>query len=1019
MTNRDAPPRLCLFGIPRIEIGTVRLDQFPTKRCVHLLARLAMAHQRQMSRAHLADVLWPDSFFEEARPRLRQELVRLRRTLGDLERVLVTSADSIRLDLSNLELDVELFERQVRAARQSEDPVQRQALLAQAVEIAGSPFIADAAEDWILIERIRLNVARYGALVELGNLLLEEGKPNEALIFARDAMEIVPEREGAYLLAIQSLRELGHLEDALAQYRRLQRNVAADGGKISANAERVAEGLAPGQIGGRQTTRAELNLVIRFSVPAPSEPIIGREAPLSGISEQLRPDNADVRLVSVLGMGGIGKTHLLLYACRDLALTFNYRVAYVDLSNLADANLVPTTVLGALGLGYVPAGNPVNRLKAILSASPTVLALDNLEQFGGAVAPLLRRLLDEIPTLRILAASRTPLNLAGEYRLNLDPLELPEESAAGEDAKNSPALRLFLNVLDADRMGRTPWRQELPTLSNIVRRVQGVPLGLQLAASRLRTLGPAALLQELDEGLNRMVNRRQDAPERHRSMGNAVAGSFDQLEPPLKEALAQLSIFRGGWTLESAELVCGITNAAETMERLTETSLISVVSDGSRWRFRMLETIREHARDLLGPLGLAELRDRFLKWMVGRSRLVAFDLVDTAGKEELDRLEPEIDNLREALRYALDEAPEAAFELGANCASFWRFRTSGYEAYRFYSELYLRYPDFPPSPHMLRSCYGQSLIAQYIQDPDRAVIHDRTIRIGREVGDLSYEIKILVFQAFTAQDEIRYADCLAYFAEMDRFIMIHGDFESGAFVDRVKADFIRHQGDPEGAVHYLRNAVAWFSDRGELFYRARVRIELAYAAIDLEDFDLAEAMVTGLLEQAYEIGFISLVPMIYACSGLVALGRRRFADGVKMCQLSLRGYPEFGGTFPVGDQWNVIGRIYLEESRFADAREAFGKAAEIWLSNGRPVAAAVALFGLATVRLREGEPERAARLFVVADRECKLAGAKLIRFHTRFAERLEAELRAIPGIFLADEQPMGIDAAIRMGTLPA
>lgn len=1011
----DPTARLCLFGVPRIEFGELCFDRFPTKRSVNILARLAMAHQCQMSRTHLAETLWPNDDYDESRLRLRQELSRLRRALGEVETVIVSSTEWVRLDMSNLAVDTHEFERLVRASRKAEEPGRREALLRKCVGIASSPFMAGSVEDWIQFERVRLNVDRYGALVELGTLLRDRSEVAEALVFARHAIEIVPDREAAHLLAILCLRDLGHAEDALTQAQVLRRTILRErGGRLSPAAERI--------VNPEPIDRTDAHVGLRFEAPEPVEPIFGREESLRWVLSHLSPSDPAIRLVTVTGMGGVGKTHLLRHACRELAAGFDGRVAFVDLSNLSEAAGVPTAILRTLGLTNVATDDPVRQLSRVLGAAPAVLSLDNLEQFGGAMAPVIRRLLDEIPALRILAGSRIPINASGERRLPLAPLALPDESAAAEEAMKSPAMELFLHLISTDRSNGKRLPAEDPILANIVRRLEGVPLGLQLAASRMRTLGATALLKDLDEGLSRLVNRREDAPARHHSMRTAVAESFDTLGPKLKAAMASLSIFRGGWTIESAECVCEIRNTEETMARLDDASLILVETRGGGIRFRMLETIREHAHSLLGEPRSLELRDRFVAWMVGRSRDVGYELVDREAKAEFERLEPEMDNLREALRYSLVHYPEAAFELAANLSSFWMFCTNGFEAYQFYRQLFLRQALHPDSSTLLRAAYGHALIAQFVGAADRVLICDRAIRVGRAMGDRSMEIKLRVFQAFTAQDEIRYADCLAYFEEIDQFIAQHGSFESDAFVFRIKGFFILYQGDPGQAIRYYRRAISWFASRGEIFFHTRCRIDLAVAAIDIGDLDLAEAALTGLLDMAYEIRFPWLVALIDGCLGVVAFKRGRYREAITQMERSLRGWQEIGSPYHTGDQWNNLGRVYLREKLLEEAKAAFANAAETWAGDGMPVAVSVAVYGLAATQLEHGDPERAARMFAAGRREFVRAGAKIIRYHMDFIDDLAARLKVAVPHFAdlcdgSDELALTLDEAIRLGSV--
>jgi predicted ATPase len=812
---------------------------------------------------------------------------------------------------------------------------------------------------------------------------------------------MVPERECAHLLAVQVFGRCGQTEEAATQMQILRRAVSEQcGGRLSAKAERVASGLnEPFCLDGSASATG-----VRFPSVAFPDPIFGREDQIRFILDCLDPVEGEKRLVTTLGMGGIGKTHLLRCACRRLRDAYRGQVAFIDLADVDDANVVPSVILRALSLRCPPTDDPIARLARSLGGAPVLLALDNLEQFNEAIGPLVRRLMVEIPNLRILAGSRIPLNVQDECRLNLTPLTLPEESAGGGEAKESPAMQLFLNAIEADRMGATVRNEDLPIVSNIVRRLEGVPLGMQLAASRLRTLGPAALLQDLDEGLSRLVNRRGDVPERHRSIRNALTGSFDQLRPSLRGELASLAVFRGGWTLEAAKEVCGIIDPAETMDQLVDAALIYVSTDGPPIRYRMLETIRE-------------LQQRLVNWLVDRSQSVAEELVNDAIRAEFDRVEPETDNLREALRYALDHDPESAFILGGNFASYWILRTSGYEPQRFYADLFNRHGGHSFSPSVLRASYGHALNVHFHQTRNSTHVFERTLNIGREIGDLSCEIKVRVIQANYLLGRARFLDVQAELGEIDRFIEAHGSFSSDGFVRRLKGICLYFQGDLEASIEHLKAAVEWFSARGEFNYQTRTRMMLAYAAIDLGDLELAERTFAGVFERAREVRLGTLIPGIGCVLGRIAMAMGRHEEAEFEFKRSHRAWQEMGSPFQEAELLNSLGRNYLYQGRLHEAKQCFGEAAALWSAGDFSFNASVALFGMAKVQFLSGEAVRAARLLAVAKREFQSARTMQIRFHTAFAEGLETDLLGVLGMDSLDPSNLTLSEAIRLGQL--
>jgi len=1001
----NLPIRLLLFGRPRVECDLLTVDHFPTRRSAYILARLAIAHQRRMSRIQLADVLWPDDAYEISRQRMRKELSRLALALGDLARIVTVSGEFVSLNGENLIVDIDEFERFRALALAAEEEDRKIDLLQHALQVADAPFFADSNEDWIQIERMRLNVMRCNAMVDLGNLLLPADRAAEALDLSQAAIAMAPEREDAHLVAIQALRKLGHHGDAANRMEVLRRMVATiPGGRLSEGADKLAADLA--RIHAAPPSQSQ-----PYLAPAPLEPLFGRGEQLELLTSRLDPVNSEVRLVTVLGMGGIGKSHLLRHACRHLANAYGGRVRLIDLSDLTDARLVPTTILQALGLGYSPTDDPMLRLVRVLANAPTLLVLDNLEQFESEVAPIVRRLLDEAPKVRVLAGSRTPLQLSGELKMQLGPLVIPGESARREEAESSAAVELFLNCVEANEMGSRIQAQDWPAISNIVRRLDGVPLGLQLAASRLRTLGPDGLLQELDAGLDRLVNWRTDAPARHHSIRNAVAGSFDDLEPALRHALASLAIFRGGWPLEAARQVCGIERPEETMQRLMDASLVQ----GGRSRFWMLETIREYALELLDESEARRLRHSLLDWLLKRSETVAFEMVTREVLNEIDRLEPELDNIREAIAFAREEAPESALDLAANCLSLWLYRTNGFEAAQCYADLFQRHANLPPSPVTLRASYAHSVVLHCLGAKGRKEAYARTAEIGREIGDLTYAIRGLVHQAYYCQNEVDYTGCQRRLAEIEAFRLEHGEMDSWGFVHRMRGTYLHYQRDLEPAIRELRAAVAWFEEKKDLFNTARARHNLASAALDAHDTELARIALAGSLDDVNNLRFTSHTPRILGALGRLAFEEGRLYDAIPHMEASIEGWREIGDLFFDANQQTNLARVYGALGQHAEARRLYCNAATMFVEAGYPMGVCLALFGISDLLLHKGEAMRAARIYVACRQESIAANAKFLMFSEEFCIDLEQRLRSELGNRWPDSNLLTLEEAMRLG----
>jgi predicted ATPase/DNA-binding CsgD family transcriptional regulator len=322
--------------------------------------------------------------------------------------------------------------------------------------------------------------------------------------------------------------------------------------------------------------------------------LLGREQDIAGLRTRLLDD--DARLVTLTGPGGSGKTRLAVAVAEAVAVEDGSAVAFVDLSAVRDAAGLWTAVARAFDLPD-EGGGPDAAVSAFLRDRTMLLVLDNLEQIAGAARPI-RALLAASPGLTVLATSRTPLRLAGEQRWPVEPLPLPL-TAAVQSVRANPAVCLFVARARLIKPDFALTDANAATIADICRRLDGLPLAIELAAVRARLLSPEALLARLSGRLSLLAGGAEDLPDRQRTMRDAIAWSYDLLTEPEQRLFRRLSVFVGGFTLEAAESVGG-EEALDVLARLVDHSLVSPTGDaGDATRFRMLETVREYGIDQL------------------------------------------------------------------------------------------------------------------------------------------------------------------------------------------------------------------------------------------------------------------------------------------------------------------------------------------------------------------------------------------------------------------------------------
>jgi predicted ATPase/class 3 adenylate cyclase len=436
--------------------------------------------------------------------------------------------------------------------------------------------------------------------------------------------------------------------------------------KDIAHTERLHEVVIEGLISEFPALRTS---EVPWNVPSDRTRFIGRTPEIRAVADLLSRS----RLVTLTGSGGSGKTRLATRVAVEVRDDFADGVVFVDLAPLTDSALVPSSIAGAAGVTE-EGGTPIGEtLQQRLGDREILLLLDNFEQVVDA-APFLAQLLDAAPRLRVLVTSRLGLRLAGEQEFAVHPMAVPPHDAPLERLAESEAVTLFVDRARAVEPSFVLNEENAAAVAELCTRLDGLPLAIELAASRVRVLSPPAILERLGSRLYLLAGGPRDAPARHRTLAEAIRWSDELLDEAASRMLRRLSVFAGGWTLDAADAVTNPdaelgVDALDVIETLLEHGLIR--RDGDR--FRMLETVRAYTAEQLGSDG-EEVRRRHARHFLSLAERAEPLITNPMERDATSQLAAEQDNLRAALRWSRDHDVSVGLRIGAAVWRFWHLR---------------------------------------------------------------------------------------------------------------------------------------------------------------------------------------------------------------------------------------------------------------------------------------------------------------------------------------------------------
>jgi predicted ATPase/class 3 adenylate cyclase len=669
---------------------------------------------------------------------------------------------------------------------------------------------------------------------------------------------------------------------------------------------------------------------LRNNLPLQPTPLVGREREVEEVCERLRQE--DIRLLTLTGPGGTGKTRLALQAAADLLEDFEDGVFFVYLAATTDPDLFLTQVAGALGLqesGDVPLED---LLKEYLGRRELLLVLDNFEQLLSAV-PLVGELLSAAPRLKGLATSRIPLGIYGEHEYAVPPLSVPDTKRLPpiEVLSQYEAVRLFIDRASAAKRGFEITSENAPAVAEICARLDGLPLAIELAAARIKLLPPKVLLTRLANRLKLLTGGPKDLPARQRTLRGAIEWSHDLLEEGEKTLFARLSVFSGGRTLEAIEAICNAegdlpVDALDGVSSLLDKSLlVREETSEEESRFVMLETIHEFAREMLQESGeAAEVSRLHAEYFLTFAEEAEPELEGPDQVAWMERLEADLDNFRAALSWLLEVGEaELALRIGAALSLFWRIRGHLSEGRRWLSEG-LSGGDPAPAGVRARAMLVLGDLAwkqgDYPQGEEKL---EASLALCREAGDRRGEAQALNSLGFIASEhndleraEKLLEESLALGRKASMPVVINSALNSLAALAAYRNDYAR-------ATVLLEEGLGIARAAGDVRGIAIHTTSLGATAVVTGEFERAEALLQQGREMFWKLGDWLHVSVADLNLGNLALARNDFDLAEKQGLKVILDLQERADVFGIDGALDILASVTA-------SRGEIRRAARIW-----------------------------------------------------------------------------------------
>ena len=727
-------------------------------------------------------------------------------------------------------------------------------------------------------------------------------------------------------------------------------------------------------ISGLPSTFPPLKTLDSFpnNLPTQLTTFIGRENEIAEVKQELELH----RLVTLTGSGGTGKTRLSLQVAAELLEKFDHGVWFVELAPLTDSDLIPQTILSAIDIQEQQGKTPLEVLKEYLHEKQVLIVLDNCEHLISASAQVANTLLNAAPRLKILASSREALGVKGEVSYPVPSLSLPDikHLPVIEQLSQYEAVRLFIDraLLVAPHFDVN--KDNAPFIAQICHRLDGIPLAIELAAARVKMLSIEQISKRLDDRFRLLTGGARTSLPRQQTLRALIDWSYDLLSENERLLLRQLSVFAGGWTLEAAEEGCAggerdnisPYDILDLLTQLVNKSLVIVMehSQSGETRYRMLETIRQYAREKLLEVGGGEIiRDKHLAYFVKLVEQAEPELYRSNQIFWLNKLDDEIDNFRIAMEWALANDVESGLRIASIPWRFWLGRSYFQEVGDWLKQLLEQYKT-------VNALHAQALAIQSMcrfrqGDFSKTIeLAKQSLEMARVLSDKQMEALGLAFLGVFMAAQGSVGDGTPLMEEALAIYRSLGDKIGQAGTTEWLSV---NNNNMERAIAYANESLALARELGDLSGIVPRLCMLSRLTFYNEDFTSPSAWLDEALSISRQLGDRMGEAYAIATSGVLSYWQGNYPQAIScleeailLCEKNGDHYQSLWAHVNIAYAVLRQGDTQRAEALFADSIRSTQKA-------GLTIASIFAIEGVASLNVQIGRPERAARLFAWAD----------------------------------------------------